>query len=135
MNKIEFINLINQNLINKFRLLISYYQKIFLSDEELLLIIHIFNKINFQNDFLAAFEIAKNTNFTIKKVDFLLENLMKRQYLKIVTKKETQRLAFDFNLLYTKIYDVITNNKKEFKLISNSKNKNPEFIDYDWLNN
>ena len=131
MNKIEFINLINQNLINKFRLLISYYQKIFLSDEELLLIIHIFNKINFQNDFLAAFEIAKNTNFTIKKVDFLLENLMKRQYLKIVTKKETQRLAFDFNLLYTKIYDVITNNKKEFKLISNSKNKNPEFIDYD----
>jgi len=134
MSKLDFLNLINQNFINKFRLLISYYQKIFLNDEELLLILHIFNKMNFYNEFLAAFEIAKNTNFTIKKINCLLENLIKKNFLEIINEKKTQRLVFNFNHLFLKIYDVISKKNSNLKLVSNAKKENVQFIDFDWLN-
>ena len=131
MSKLDFLNLINQNFINKFRLLISYYQKIFLNDEELLLILHIFNKMNYYNEFLAAFEIAKNTNFTIKKINFLLENLIKKNFLEIINEKKTQRLVFNFNLLFLKIYDVISKNNNNLKLVSTAKKEDIQFIDFD----
>lgn len=108
-------NLLANGIINKWRLLLENYKSFGLSEEELVLVMLIMHTSSVDKRFVTPMEISKYSNFSSKKIDDLLANLKKKQYISLTNKKN--KLEMDLSPLFEKILISIENaqNKIERK--------------------
>lgn len=100
-------NLLANGIINKWRLLLENYKSVGLSEDELVLVMLIMHTSSIDKRFVTPMEISKYSNFSSKKIDGLLANLKKKQYISLTNKKN--KLEMDLSPLFKKILISIEN--------------------------
>ncbi|WP_381415171.1 DnaD family protein [Spiroplasma endosymbiont of Anurida maritima] len=118
-------NLFDKNYINKWRLLISNYMLIGLSEEQLVLILLIMNSSYSYKRFISSTEIARISNFDADKVDKMIEDLTDLNIINI--KMNNDKLEMDLSPLFSLILQKIE--ETPVKKNSNKKSgKNNSYI-------
>lgn len=96
-------DLLDKQLINKLSLLLLYYKDIGLSEEEVIIIM-IIEQYTQTNTLITSKIIEENTNLSKPKVEYILNNLLNKQFLSF----ESHAHSINISNTYQKINNIIT---------------------------
>ena len=130
MKKIDFNYLLKNNYINKWKLLLENYNKIKITNDELILILFIMYKSDDNKKFILPSELVMYTNFSESKIEDLHSSLTSKKLIEIKM-SDNGSLEMDLTLLFKKIVSVIcidsdNENNDNFK-------KNSKLTTFNWL--
>ena len=102
--------LITEGVVNKWRLLLNYYRKLNITEEELCLIFLVMHLSNSKHDFVSSSVLIQYSSFSKEQINNLFSSLTKKQLLKVQVVDFQYKM--EFAPLFQQIVLLINEDKK-----------------------
>ncbi len=111
-------DLLELKVINKWRLLLTFYKKIGLQENQLIIIMLVMNFSNKNKKIISSSILNEYCNFEVHVIDEILDSLIQDGYAEI-HKNNNNPLTMDFKLLFKKIDLYLKGDKTSYDSIFN----------------